>query len=190
MVAQTKRHAKLSDAPAIWKSLSYASATSRYTVQASWGRICVSFCLFREGRNYDEFGLLACRVLRPHFGPIRHLFWDWLHVCICSTGIFQTVSNDIISALITAGAASLEELDTYHREHLVPNCGRALKPDFFAQRHQSEQGGHLRGFASEMLLAIKTLCAFQPDGLARGNVRFQQARGWRGQWGGRGGVIL
>jgi hypothetical protein len=69
------------------------------------------------------------------------------------------VSNEIISILIQMDLASLDELDAFHSESMAPHgSSRGLKSNFFNDRHQAEKGGHLKGFAAEMLVAIKILC--------------------------------
>ena len=86
------------------------------------------------------------------------LFWDWQHNFCSSGGIAQYHVNSFCHALLEAGIIpSLDTLDDFAQTVILPKSQPRLSKEFFQDRVVGNRDGHIRGFATETLIAVELL---------------------------------
>ncbi len=120
------------------------------------------------GLKYVPLGVLWCEELQDICDPVSHTYWDWMHILMASGGIAQYSFNQYIRCLCKAGI-TLQTLDAFAAEIVWPK-GVFWSKKYFQKRVVSEDGAHLKAFASELFQVMDILTLFIQLVVARAGI--------------------
>jgi len=132
--------------------------TRRKTELDSGARTKKSFADSEQafGLTFDKDSLLWDIGLRSVFKPITHIYWDWMHTYLTSSGTMTYHMNEMCLDIAEAGV-DLSRLDEMMHSFLEANRTqiRPLGPTFIGKHVNRTRGEHMKGFAGEM---VSVLC--------------------------------
>ena len=92
--------------------------------------------------------------------PLK-LFWDWQHNLCSSGGVAQYHINAFCHKLIVAGIIpTIDVMDEFSQTIILPKSQSRIDKTFFKDRLCSNMDGHIKGFASEAVVAVEVLGMF------------------------------
>ena len=111
------------------------------------------------GLQYDARGILWHPTVGTRVCPVKHTFYDWMHILVTSGGIAQYEINEFCKA-VTGVGLTLGALDAFANGLRFPKCHKKLPDTFFQDRVNQDDAGHLKCFGSEVLQALPVLVLF------------------------------
>ena len=103
--------------------------------------------------------LVASNSERPGVPSISQTMYDWMHVLVASGGMAQYEVNEFAKAVRQLGIP-LSTLDRFSRTVILPWGRKNIPRDFFQERINLENDGHVRAYATEVMVALPILVLF------------------------------
>jgi hypothetical protein len=127
------------------------------------------------GFRYEEDGLMFDEFLADYINSPTCVYVDWMHCWCSSGGVGQHHVNQYVLAIQATFKMSLQELDVFAQQVILPSHCSKLTKTFFTDRIVDKSCAHLKGFAADVLsavhvLGILTQVLVRPSGLLAENV--------------------
>ena len=111
------------------------------------------------GLQFKQLGILWHPSLREMVCPVKHTYYDWMHVLVASGGVAQYECNELLK-IIKGQGISLQQVDLFASQLVLPKRYNKLPKTFFQDRVNFDDNTCLRCFAADMLVCIQTLVLF------------------------------